>query len=384
MATPPVANDVRVAFIFAGSPRSFIMPAVKKTIRYNLIDAFCPPSSCIYDVFARISLNDNNHVGISSSGVLTVGDESTKNRIMESIKTLEPPAHSGGHLYTEYYAIGSEEELEAMKAFGGNNFRHRMFRELDTRRYSMYYGRYVAYEMALQHEYSLGYNYTWIVHARFDAAWGEPLRPHFLWTHDRMYVHDSWWADIPDTFALLPRNISDLYYSVEELVKPEVMCLGGPNFDLKTIETDWLLNKGYNHSEISIIQAEDCKLLFPTSALSTNFKFNVTWSAAGFSETILKRKMGQYDYFVSSSRIGLVPLFMVLTRVPLQHFCDFVLSSKLIPYVKRSQTANAAIFAGCRLMMSDLKKYEENKHPNCTISKIIFRPGGMAGLFRNN
>jgi hypothetical protein len=51
----------RIAFIFAGSIRSFVFPFVHESLRHNLIRAFCPPSKCIADVFVRISSSDNTH-----------------------------------------------------------------------------------------------------------------------------------------------------------------------------------------------------------------------------------------------------------------------------------------------------------------------------------
>jgi hypothetical protein len=51
-----------------------------------------------------------------------------------------------------------------------------------------------------------------------------------------MHVHDSWYTDVPDTFALLPRNTSDAYFLMEPLLDDYAFCLGGPNFDPHTAE----------------------------------------------------------------------------------------------------------------------------------------------------
>lgn len=60
---PPIPSPIpiRVAFVLAGSPRSFVYPHIHESIRFNLINAFCPPSSCVADVFARVSGSDNTH-----------------------------------------------------------------------------------------------------------------------------------------------------------------------------------------------------------------------------------------------------------------------------------------------------------------------------------
>jgi len=51
----------RVAFVYAGSARTFKEPFVHESQRNNLINAFCPPRICQSVVFARISLSDNIH-----------------------------------------------------------------------------------------------------------------------------------------------------------------------------------------------------------------------------------------------------------------------------------------------------------------------------------
>jgi len=62
-----IVSPQHVAFVFAGSARSFVSPYVHKTIKHNLIDSFCPHDNmCKYDVFVRVSSNDNNHVGANS------------------------------------------------------------------------------------------------------------------------------------------------------------------------------------------------------------------------------------------------------------------------------------------------------------------------------
>ena len=46
------------------------------------------------------------------------------------------------------------------------------------------------------------------------------------------------YMDIPDTFALLPRKNSDIYFSIDTLYDPpSVMCLGGPNLNRRSMET---------------------------------------------------------------------------------------------------------------------------------------------------
>lgn len=184
----------RVAFVFAGSPRSFLTPYVRKSIKLNLLESFCPRPDCTYDVFARVSTNDNNHIGVSAKGVLKQGTDEEIQQIKETILELQPPKDSGGKLYTKLYGIGTPAEKEEMVTFGSGNFRHHLFLEFDPRRYSMYYGRWAAYDMAVQNEIRIGKNYTWIVHVRLDAAWGDPIKPVHLWSPAYLYAPDVWYV----------------------------------------------------------------------------------------------------------------------------------------------------------------------------------------------
>lgn len=107
---------------------------------------------------------------------------------------------------------------------------------------------------------------------RLDCAWGEPIKPHYYWSLDKIYMPDTWHADLPDTFAILPRNTSDYYFSIDDLFKPRVICLGGPNFEIKTLEHTSLEAEGFTHSEISVIMKEDCRTKFPRIQMAKSSK----------------------------------------------------------------------------------------------------------------
>jgi len=222
----------RIAFVFAGSPRSLIVPPVHESIRENLINSFCPIDYCISDVFVRVSLSDNTHGGLDSLGKLSHGDTNMKPTVKYAILRLNPQINST-HSFTDidWTDIGSQKEKNEMLTSKYNTTRHKIFRVLDPRRYSMYFNRWSVYKMALDRENELGKKYDWIVHARLDAMWGEPIRPFYDWSKDNVYCPDTWWSDVPDTFALLPRKWSDGFFDLDSLVAPRAMCLGGPNFD---------------------------------------------------------------------------------------------------------------------------------------------------------
>jgi hypothetical protein len=113
----------------------------------------------------------------------------------------------------------------------------------------------------------------------------------------KIWVPDSWYADVPDTFALLPRNVSDIYYNLDAQYSPEfVMCLGGPNFDPHTLSDANLAAKGYKTYEIRMIQKDLCLWKYKRK-YRHNFerKQNYTWCDGGTSEVYLKRKLVSAD-----------------------------------------------------------------------------------------
>lgn len=163
----PSVSDEHVAFIFAGSARSFVTTFVHTTIKQNLIHSYCPlDNHCEYDVFIRISSSDNNHAGdqLDSKGIYSPGSYKIKNDVINTLKTIIPPSNSNSRLYVDYFDIGSEREKEEMiahaKMHPNTEMKHKVYRDLDSRRYSMYYNRWKAYDMMLRHEQTIGRNYV--------------------------------------------------------------------------------------------------------------------------------------------------------------------------------------------------------------------------------
>jgi len=109
---------------------------------------------------------------------------------------------------------------------------------------------------------------------RPDLLWFIPFAE-FDFLHEHMssdrdvWVHDTYFADVPDTFAYISsRDAAHSYFSLQLLVHHNVACLGGPDFN-QTLVKPRLVDRGVEE----------------TSA--------VPWCAdlsAGFSEHILKRK----------------------------------------------------------------------------------------------
>jgi hypothetical protein len=204
----------RVAFILAGAARSFIEPMVSESLRSNLVFSFCPPSSCVADIFARLSKDDNKHEGISSLGVFNSGNDSlvaAAHRALERfLLHFDTPNARQGRFSADSNASRSRDDMttrrrmkrennrksdsytvgggrrqvlsvNAISALGGNDGpkiggslvfenvdigssverkemldveegykrvspilakKHKVFRELDPRRYSMYFNRW--------------------------------------------------------------------------------------------------------------------------------------------------------------------------------------------------------------------------------------------------
>lgn len=221
------SSPATVAFVFAGSVRTFVFPYVKKTIKRNLIQSFCPAPQCKHDVFVRISTSDNNHVGISAKGNLTLGTPELRQQADEALKSITPLPEEGGQLHRVFVDIASEEEKREMLEAFPSDMKHKIYRDLDPRRYSMYFNRWKAYEMMVAHEKTLPKPYTWVIFGRLDTAWGAPISPYSTWLPDKIYAPEIWHADVPDTFAILPRFTAKIYFSMEDLMKPKVLCLGG-------------------------------------------------------------------------------------------------------------------------------------------------------------
>jgi hypothetical protein len=162
---------VRVAFLFAGSIRSFIYPLVHNSIRQNLLLAFCPDdltrsdgtSHCTFDAFIRFSTADNQQAGLNASGTLVYHTgESVMNitRLLRNV--MSPPTTTGHHpgsVMVKCVEVGGIEEANEMDAVAteagevaGHKDLHELYRRLDGRRYSMYFNRWMVYQMAVRHE----------------------------------------------------------------------------------------------------------------------------------------------------------------------------------------------------------------------------------------
>ena len=383
-----IENSLRVAFIFAGSPRSFIYPIVYESLRRNLIDSFCPSSlsklklKCSRDIFLKISLNDNIHIGLRDANgkfLSKTSDEEIieKKFIQRALNRLNSKNNEEGICKYTYFKIGSKEEDYEMKNafFAKNssklNINHKIFRNLDKRRYSMYFHRWSAYDMAFQQEIKCNNNnnnnnnkYDWFIHVRMDSLWGHPVPSIFEFMKNenkknikKMWVIDSWYQEVPDTMAFLPKEYAKYFFDMDSLVVKGSMCLGGPNFDSNTLTLKYLNDK-YNWNENSIeykiVQENDCFNVQPHDIKSYDKKKNMYWSQAGGSEKILKRKLSLNNISYGKNTLGYIPLTMAIVRRPFQTICFYLDPFFLIGWIRKSQKSSVTITIGCKHLTNEL------------------------------
>jgi hypothetical protein len=157
----------------------------------NLIHSFCPPSSCQSVIFARVSLDDNVHQQESGAAIKDptgrniVGDVSLKPKVVAALNRLAKVPHGYDHslevpVVVSWGFVASQIERDDMKR-EFNSSHHNVFRQLDPRRYSMYYNRQKSYHQAHAYEKENNMTFTWVVHARLDSVWGEPVQPVQFW-----------------------------------------------------------------------------------------------------------------------------------------------------------------------------------------------------------
>lgn len=352
-ASPPLLprEVVHVAFLFAGCPRSFVHEVVRELIRFNLITAFCPPPHCIPHVFARVSLVDNVHsqggnAVKDSKGVFLKSDAKERPLIEEALhRLILLNGRSRGSVDIRWVDIGSDEELEEMtSSFPGR--RHRLFRELDPRRYSMFFGRWSVFQQAFRSQYQYGFNCSYFIHTRFDLVFGSPLLPYHHWSPNKIWLQNTWFIEVSDAFAILPSKLAPVYFSMEKLISPGIMCLGGPNFDEKTLSDTYLQSKGYSTEVISTIHKMQCHKDVD----------GIRFIDLGFSESILRRMLFHY---LSQDQVGYHDIFAMLIRKRFLVQCDNLHPLRLYNSLRERKQGNSALFGACLNFQGDIKLRHE-------------------------
>jgi len=197
---------------------------------------------------------------------------------------------------------------------------------------------------------------TWIVFARLDTSWGAPIDSVHAFDRSSIHTPDTWRTEVPDTFAILPRQASDVYFSMEVLLEPGVFCLGGPNLNTSTLQPSYLRSIGYKENEIHLVQQEDCFKVFPTDYTSETE--GILWNEGGVSERILGRKLERHGYKMELGTIRVFSAYLLIMRFPLEPSCNYLHPAYLIYWAKVSNQVNCGFLPSCHLSNYDIKHYQ--------------------------
>jgi hypothetical protein len=231
-----------IAYVFAGSARSFICPKVHWSIKSHLIDALGGNPH----VFIRLSLEDNVNVK-TGHGVLEKLDYGEVD-VMRIVSILNPRK-------VDFFSF-SNQTIDMERDFPSPI--HTVFRENDQRRYSMFYHRCKAYQMVLEYEQQHRMKFDWVVLVRLDAAWVEPILPIQAYDSDRVWITETGYELFNDQFMLIPRQFSDYLYDLDTKVRQGVYCLGGPDVERWKCDPEQLRQKGVSEEKIQAVLPYCC------------------------------------------------------------------------------------------------------------------------------
>lgn len=139
---PPstTAPPQKIAYVFAGSVRSFLCPKVHWSIRLHLMDALGGEAHS----FIRLSTEDNKNTR-TGDGVVYTPDHDL-GELNATLAILNPKK-------IEYFKLSTQDD-EMKRNFP--SLTHTIFRENDHRRYSMFYHRCMAYRLVTAFEQEEG------------------------------------------------------------------------------------------------------------------------------------------------------------------------------------------------------------------------------------
>jgi len=252
-----------VVFIMIGAVRAIEKTAFV-TIQ-NLVSPLCSPVNCTAHLVTHLSYSDNrpDEGKHDPRGISITLEDAEIQRIQSFIHTTfcstertndESPTvnFKDCHEVSPAYNIGSSEEQAAMDTFESDccnedpvlRNRLRSLRYGDPRRYSMWFARNHAWRFVEStfDTWALNANNTQFMFIRPDLLWYLPFAPYEYiqsrTTHDnQIWIHDSYYANIPDTWAFLPNfHVAKSYFSILDIVHEGVGCLGGPDFDRSLAE----------------------------------------------------------------------------------------------------------------------------------------------------
>jgi hypothetical protein len=361
------SSEYRIAFVFAGSSRSLILPSVYLTIKKNLVEPGCPLPECIADIFARVSTTDNILAGMDSAGRLR---SSTVNNVTSEIVQALTQLSDKGKTIIDWCDIGSDKESAYLNKFTG--LRHKLFRIMDKRRYSMYGNRAAAYDLARDYEKTTNIIYRYVVHVRLDCAWFEKVPPLDSWfrgpggeVFKGVWAPDRWFYPPPDTFAVMSRDHADKYFSLDNLVAKGVMCLGGPNVDSGPYSDDYLSDMGFLPGEFAEVRGAPCQV-DPTIKYINSFVNGrgITVHFSGFSEAIYGRKLKNFGVSFEAGTLKYRALPFAIVRYDgsaggLLMVCGFLSRGGIIDFLRHSHSFPLTLASACALL--EWQQHQHNK-----------------------
>lgn len=270
-------TKTKIAYVFAGSVRSFTCPRVHWSLRWNLIDAMGGEAY----TFIRTSVEDNANVKTGKGTLWT--PEYNSAELDATLSILNPRK-------VEYFRLSTQLD-EMRKLFP--SMIHRVFQENDQRRYSMFFHRCMAYRMVVEYEKKHNMRFDWVALTRLDAAWLEPVVPIEMFTKDRVWLTETGYVPFNDQFMLIPREFADYLYDLDTKVTPKVYCLGGPDVETWKCRREKLEAKyPHDHEFINATLQHCCYDNTPKGA-----------NREGYSETIHFRHLQQGRIPVGFARL---------------------------------------------------------------------------------
>ena len=193
---------------------------------------------------------------------------------------------------------------------------------------------------------------------------GAPMPPIQYWTKQLIYTPDQWYSDVPDTFAIMKRQVSDIFFDLDKMVDEHVYCAGGPDFDPKTLTVEYLtgVQVGFTLEQADqIIKEEDCLSRFPNYIVMLDKQLNITWTMAGASEFLPKRKLGHNGISIRQKTMEQTSFFAFVVRNLSNNLCYYLKIGHFIPWERTWKAVNAAIYPACEALSIDV--YREVNSP---------------------
>mmetsp|Transcript_23821 Transcript_23821/g.36822 ORF Transcript_23821/g.36822 Transcript_23821/m.36822 type:complete len:588 (+) Transcript_23821:679-2442(+) len=353
----------------------FMMSGAVRTLNHtyrSILDAWiyplCAPPQCIAHVVTHFSLTDNRPDASSNDprGMVVAVDQHMD---QDGAKAMFENAVSNSHWasrksFIRYhnapsYDIGSEAESKAMDLMEEEMSNHtiisrlRVIRYGDPRRYSMWFSRAWMWRFVKQLEKSVAVNFDFYAFTRPDLQWfiPSPTQQFFLQSqssNSEVWLHDSYYNDVPDTFAYLPSNaVAEVYFSLEGLAEPGVACLGGPTFNSSVVESR--LEK----LQIQTDPKDWCEHYGDDPALGIDF---------GWSEKILSRKLRR------KMNVRYLHAGTAILRPPAEIDCTPLLPKFLHGWVQH--LPSYVPFLSCRMIDYKIKKRLEDPFGSSTIFRL--------------